>query len=457
MAITTGKTSRNNLVAGIFVIACVALGVTVIVILSNMGDWLKPTSSYTVRFSVADGAEGLDKGAAVKLGGQRVGRVSSVELVEDEVTGEPVHVDVTIQVPKKLRIFNDADVQLLKPLLGTGSSINIVSVTGGTVVATSGESSPGFSGPPLPLKPGDMISGRLGAPGFLAPSDYAKFQSILARVDRITASTEPRIDAIMTDAEATVKDVRTIAEAAKRDYAAWSPGIGDVIARARTASERFEPIAAKVQEGVEEVNKRVAEAKAIIDEARQLVEVNRPKIDAIFTDAQELVRKANTEAYDRVIAALDKGNEGLEHFRAIAAQTDELVARKSPELSALVTDAALAANQLKLTTVEVRAAPWRLLYQPSKKELENELLYNSVRQYAASVAELRAAAESLQTVGSRPGANQAAVERMAGELRQAFDRYQEQERAFLRRWSGDEGAGAQGTPPQQAAPAGRRK
>lgn len=452
MAISTGKASRNNLLAGIFVLACIALGVAVTVILSNLGDWLKPTSSYIVRFSIADGAEGLDKGAPVKLGGQRVGRVSGVELVVDESTGEPVQVDVKIQVPQKLRIFSDADVQLLKPLLGTGSSLNIISLTGGTMPMTSGESSPGFSGPPLPLKPGDAISGRLGAPGFLAPSDYAKFQSILGRVDRIAASTEPRIDRIMSDAEAMVKDVREIAEAARRDYTQWSPGISELIARARTASEQFEPIAAKIREGVDEVNKRVVEAKAIIDEARQAIEVNRPKIDATISDIQELARKANTEVYDRVLAALDKGNAGLEHFRAIAAQTDELVARKSPELSALVTDAALAADQLKLTTVEIRAAPWRLLYQPSKKELENELLYNSVRQYAASVAELRKTAESLKIVGDRPGADPAMVQRMTSELRQSFDRYQEQERAFLRRWAGETPTG---NPP--ADPGNRRR
>jgi ABC-type transporter Mla subunit MlaD len=434
MAISTGKTSRSNVLAGVFVIACILLGVAVTIVLSNIGERLKPTSTYVVRFSVFDGAEGLDRGAPVKLGGQRIGRVLSVGLVNDEVTGEPAHVDVVIQVARSLRIFSDADVQLIRPLLGTGSSINIVSLTGGGVAAAPTVDTAAEIGPPLPLDPGDMIRGRLGAPGFLAPSDYAKFQSILARVDRITASAEPRIDVIMADAEASVKSVRSIASAAEKDYAAWSPGVADVIARARAASEQFEPIAARVREGVDEVNKRAVEARAVIEEARLLLETNRPKIDAAITDAQELMRKANTDAYERVVKALDAANAGLDHFASVARQTDELVAAKSPELSELVTDAALAANQLKLATVEIRAAPWRLLYQPTKKELENELLYNSVRQYSAAVSELRRTADALAIASQRPGADRAALDDLAGRLREAFDAYQEQERAFLQRW-----------------------
>ncbi|MBS0537017.1 MAG: hypothetical protein JSR72_23410, partial [Proteobacteria bacterium] len=107
--------------------------------------------------------------------------------------------------------------------------------------------------------------------------------------------------------------------------------------------------------------------------------------------------------------------------------------------------ATIAAQQLKLATTEIRAAPWRLLYQPTKKELENELLYNSVRQYASSVTELRSAAEALQSVtelnasaaknGSDSGrVNQATLDNLTAKLKASFDQYQQQERSFLERW-----------------------
>ena len=125
-----GRGSRNNVLAGLFVLAALALVMVVIIVMSNLGDAFVKKHDYIVRFSILDGAEGLDSGAPVKLGGQRVGRVTAAKIHDSEISGEPDFVDVTIQIPTKYTLYSDADVQLLKPLLGSGSSINIISLSG---------------------------------------------------------------------------------------------------------------------------------------------------------------------------------------------------------------------------------------------------------------------------------------------------------------------------------------
>src|SRR5436190_19532144 len=75
---------RNNVLAGIFLLASLALAIAIIFVLSNIWDRLTvPTNRYHVLFSLLEGAEGLDKGAYVKIGGERVGRVVGWEVTRD--------------------------------------------------------------------------------------------------------------------------------------------------------------------------------------------------------------------------------------------------------------------------------------------------------------------------------------------------------------------------------------
>lgn len=434
---SAGRGSRNNVLAGIFVLASVILTVVVVVILSNIGERLQPRHPYIVRFSVVDGAEGLDRGAAVKIGGQRVGRVTSTKFVYNDVTGEPEFVDVAIEIPTNFKLYTDADVQLLRPLLGTGSTINIVAFTGMAQIDSK------FIGPPRALQPGDTVIGRLGAPGFIAQSDYARIQAIIARVDRISEEVEPRVGSIMANADAAVADVRSITGDARKAWPEWEKSITEVLARIDKASEPFEQIVKNVSDTSVSIKDGVTQAQELLAKGKAAIDENRKSLDEIVENVRQLTGKANTEAYDKVLAAVKTAQDTLESARSAAKQVDDLLVQKSPELSEIITNASLAANQLKLATVEIRSAPWRLLYQPTKKELENELLYNSVRQYSSAVGELRQAAEALRSVaeraesagsGSRP-ADKATLDALNAKLKEAFDKYQEQERAFLERWS----------------------
>lgn len=434
---SAGRGSRNNVLAGIFVLASVILTVVAVVILSNIGERLQARHSYVVRFSIVDGAEGLDRGAAVKIGGQRVGRVTSTNFVYNDVTGEPQFVDVAIEIPTNFKLYTDADVQLLRPLLGTGSTINIVAFTGMAQVDSK------FIGPPRVLQPGDIVTGRLGAPGFIAQSDYARIQAIIARVDRISEEVEPHVGSIMANADAAVADVRSITGDARKAWPEWEKSITEVLARIDKASEPFEQIVRNVNDTSGFIKDGVTQAQELLAKGKAAIDENRKSLDEIVENVRQLTGKANTEAYDKVLAAVKTAQDTLDSARSAAKQVDDLLVQKSPELSEIITSASLAANQLKLATVEIRSAPWRLLYQPTKKELENELLYNSVRQYSSAVGELRQAAEALRSVaeraesagaGIRP-ADKATLDALNAKLKDAFDKYQEQERAFLDRWS----------------------
>ena len=323
--------------------------------------------------------------------------------------------------------------KVLKPLLGTGSTINIISLSGMAVVGLD------FQGPPKLLHSGDMVHGRLGPPGFIAPADYARFQAILARVDKITEEAEPQIKNIMGNADAAVADVRKISADASAKWPEWSKQASDILARVEQGSQSFEQIVTNVKDISIAVKDGVEDARKLVERGRAAVDENRASFDAIVKNVKDVTDRVNGEWSQKVTGLLDQGRAAMESATATAKDAEELMARKKPQLEEIITNATLASQQLKLAMVEIRASPWRLLYQPTKKELENELLYNSVRQYSDAVGELRAASDSLRSVversqGGSKAVDQATIDAMTTKLREAFDTYQERERAFMERW-----------------------
>ena len=122
------RTSRNNVLAGLFLLVSLALGIAVFFVLSSAWERLTVrTNRYIVAFTLADGAEGLDKDAFVKVGGEKVGAVSAWSFRKDERTGHIIGVDVEIQVQSEIALYENAIAYLNLPLLGSSTTTRTLS------------------------------------------------------------------------------------------------------------------------------------------------------------------------------------------------------------------------------------------------------------------------------------------------------------------------------------------
>lgn len=434
--------------AGVFVLVAIALTVLCVVVLTNFADALRPKSRYIVRFGMLDGADGLDAGSPVKVGGQRVGQVEKWAFALDEATGEPRAIDVTIAINRGLRLYSDADVTLVKPLLGGQSTLNIAPNPGNFAITEA-------VGPAGLLAPnnlsGPSLRGRLGGPGFLAPSDYARLRGVLDNFEIITGQfkentpqliddarrTLTNINDATSDARAMIADARPLMSDIRQKWPIWSENVSGSLAGIEREIKAAEGLTRRIGEGVDEVRQFVSDARGALQE-------NRPKIAEVVENVRSVIDTFRNKDYETLTSALDDAKKTMAEARDAAERVNRMIVTKSPELEELVTSANLSAQQLKLAVGEIRSSPWRLLYQPSKKELENELLYNAVRQYANSVSELKAAASALESAGERAGQGGTAIDQrivgdLTAKLQDAFDRYQQQERAFLNRWVEDDG------------------
>ena len=125
------------------------------------------------------------------------------------------------------------------------------------------------------------------------------------------------------------------------------------------------------------------EISALVDKGEALAETVQ-----IISDFMAKNQAVFQEVMDDVQSAADDGSTVIADLRARMPLWSENVGTMLANLD-------LMSQQLTLLIAEARNAPWRLLYQPSTKEVSNELLYEASRNFVFGAADLKSASESL--------------------------------------------------------------
>lgn len=441
--------SRNNILAGLFLLVGVALAVTVSIVLSGASDALNKQSVYTVLFSLADGATGIKKGSMVLLGGQPIGKVRAVNFqpapARDGAAPDPGSLDIAVEIGTRADVtfYTNADFYLERPLLGSLSTINIGNM-----------GRPGVNGSAR-LEEHGTIRGKLAPPSFLAQAGVGSEQvsqvqelissanKSVSRLSTMIDRYEPKIDRIVADADGIVHRVSD-------RVPAWTEAVDGTLTDARGAARNFQPLVESASTGVEEAREIVRKADAIVDDGG-------PKVSAILDSLARASDKLDRTTIDGVNRSLEQAQATLDVVARVGNELSALLREESPNVRRLLANARLASDQLKFAAIEIRSQPWRLLYSPTPKETETSVLYDTARNYAQAVSDLRAASEALEatagansTPGGSPGALQASdrqsIEELNAELRHAFERYHDAERALLDRLVRQGGRSAPATP-----------
>lgn len=448
------------MLAGGFLLGCLALAVVTSFILSDAKSRLTRTTEYVVRFSLQQGAVGLQPGSNVLLAGQKVGRVLEVEVAkaprpagpgEAEIP-TPVGIDVTVAVHADLVLYEDAAFTLERPLLGNLTTINITSV--------GSPASPRVTGRSARLEPGERIDGALAPPGFLAqaglgPEQIQQFRQILADSQSAISRINQLIEKNAPQMEDSLQNISGITRSAREKWPEWAGKADTVMSNIERASGRVDGIVATAETGV-------GDARETLAELRDLVESNRQKLDAIVANTDAAMARLNNETLPAATDATQKGREAMTTLKSVTERADALVAEQTPNIRRTLANTRLASDQMKLVMAEIRAAPWRVLFRPSTKEQETEILYDAVRAYATAVSDLRAAGESLESAAASDGSPQAldraTLELLTRQIRDRFGAYQRAEQELfdrLLRQSGGELPGPTGPVGEDEPPAER--
>ena len=359
--------NRNNVKAGLFVSVSLIIAIVTTISLTDIWQNLnRPTQEYKVIFGVREGVKNLKSGGKVRVGGVDMGTVVSV--MPDIVPGEPLErILVTFELDTSIQLYDGATVHVTPALIGADAWLDITDV--------------GDPSRPLPSRGIEGFS----APGILTMlvgSDNAKkantmFDEALEAVDNLRVATD---------------DVRALTGRIRQeDWPHWAMRISQIVEWGADATDQLDRIMDEGEGFLTSAHDVIADNRDSIGAIAANVEVTSQEMKAIMT-------RFRAESMDRIDQMLDSGGNAMAQAEGILDDLGKALDYWVPQFDETLADVRLSAQQIKLTAIELRRGPWKLLYRPSNDELEHELLYDSVRTFAFAAADMKASAKAVERV-----------------------------------------------------------
>jgi phospholipid/cholesterol/gamma-HCH transport system substrate-binding protein len=381
------RSKRNEFVAGLFILVALVAMAAVLVVTADLGELGREKAIYHVAF---DEAPMVRQGSPVQLGGQAAGRVIEIKRQWRTATdGEATafYYVLALQVPADIELRRDARVGVETAVIGGDAAVNIRSVGVGKLAIDTATH-------PIEGRSGDMIATALASLG-IGPEEKKQISETIANVHAVTASlrkTAPKI-------EKTVDDIKAIT--------------GDLHAK-------LPDIVASINETTNSIKSASANIDAILKE-------NRENIKTSITNVAELTEKAKKQVGDLLVSL----NEASGHVKT-------LIAANRVNLNDTMLNLRQTSEQLKAASVEIRRAPWRLLYEPGKREADTMNIHDASRNYARALADLRSVSTTLRTLlevrEAGTPVDEAMIKAMVSRLKAGFEKYEEAEAALWKEW-----------------------
>jgi len=422
----TLKGSRNNTLAGTLVIASI-LGMILVIILLAGGLDILGKRTYTLSFDLTTGVEGVEKGSRILLAGQEIGSVSAVSFYPED-SPEIESVRVRISVDQSIQFREGVIAFLQKPLLGSTSTINFVGLGEGADIAKDAP-----------------IAGRLSPPGFLTQAGYGddqqvQLQNILAKGESIAIQVEDAVKRVSTafvpKAESIADDVKTVTADVRAKWPAWSDRIDEITESAATIGDDAHAFIDNLNGRTDQIRDALASAQVYLDENRDGVRETIANARSLSGKSDAFIDRLNGDLYELAKGLLESGKASLDKAGNAIDEAQSILVEQRPNVRESFANFRLSSDQLKDTLLEIRAAPWRLLYRPNVRELEYELLYNSARSYARAVSEIHILTDRLDALISKPAedltdADRKAIAEFVTDLARTRETYEKVEDAFL--------------------------
>ena len=455
---------QDHVKAGIFVLTGIILTLIVIFTLADFKSLTQTTKPVHIFYQLSDGVQGLKPGAEITLGDQPIGTVQSIAPFYKEHSdgsSQIVGLNVTMLIPEEIKIFWDAQIELVVPPLGSGTRLNIASV-GGSVGITSQKQRDQMEYAPdkiipstvipdwslalnqkrIDLKPNELLALYPGPqnaiPGAIASSPLIRdmalnmgietkqrmeIQQIIENAAAISARIRydlPQItgkaNAIATQAQqsltelnVSLKNIKVITTDLKDNSKQWNDRISNTIQRANNAVSKLDDL---------------------VNSQQQIVVDSLANVRQATADAKDLVAGLKNDTLIQLNTAMTHVQETMANLQTASSKVRDFAVGQKPILERTIANAQISAQQLKLATVEIRRSPWRLLHTPSEEELETDNLYDAARSFALAASALQAVSASLDSVANQKDTDPQQLKEMVEHLSTIFDKFKATEKIF---------------------------
>lgn len=407
---------RNELAAGLFILASIALIIGVVVGVKGLGELTEPTRTFRARFPLHADVGGLQRGAEVRLGGTRAGSVRSVEIETDAEDNASVVVEFALA--RRVVVRDDTVIRVREALTGA-PVLNIESL---------GRGKPLEEGGTLAGQPGALSSAISSLAG-IAPDLQEIVGEVRGVVGELRGSSLPRAHALLDSATKTADSLRETSDRARTLIEHVDGKVDPVVDRYNAVADRSAEAAGHLRDILGDTKTDFRTTLSNLGHATGTFNERLPKL---FDRVDEVAASVKS-ALGNAETALKEIQDTATSAKGATDVARSILASNRGRIDAMILSLRNTSSNLENASAEVRRNPWRLLYQPSRDELSNLDLFDAARQFAVGATQLNDAATALRDALSDPRVDAARL----GELMQDLDRkhqsFEQAQRALFER------------------------
>jgi ABC-type transporter Mla subunit MlaD len=418
------KKKRNELTAGLFVIAAIVVALGVVLWLGAADVFQAKGQRVHFFAPVRAGDMGVTEGNVVKLGGVEVGKVVEVRLLAREATA----LYVAELSRRDIQVFSDGKATAVAPPIG--SPIIVISETG------SPDKPPADRDHPIELRLGGVM-GTIAALSeqLAAELDKSRPASLMAKVHSMLTKLETTADT----ASKIAADIKSQTDAGKAD---------SMLAGIRRSVADLNDVTANLRRQVdpEVEGSLLAKVHRTMDDVVSITGDARPKVSRVMTAAVNTAEAVEAYTKKDVAELLKKLHETngrvlkiAGDFTAVSEKIKKTVLVKGDLIDEIIDDMSVVAANLKATSKEVRRSPWRLIHKPAEREVRSQDIYDAARAFLGGAEELDQAMTKLKGLATAHPQGippeDPTLKKIQQHLARTFRRFSEAEQALWRELS----------------------
>jgi ABC-type transporter Mla subunit MlaD len=297
---------KEEVKAGIIIVTSLLLLCGSVIVISGTS-FFEKTDRYVVKVT---NAAGLEAGSQVRLGGVRVGRVTSIR--EPSKPGEPVTIEIGVR----------AGMPIYK---GTKALITQIGFVGDIYLLLSVEKT---------------TDERLMAGSEIPTEDTPDFGRIMARLDGLSQN----VDKLVTDIDRLFSP---------RNIASIEALVKDTNHAIVSGSSNFEKVAVSMKSTTDKL-------QLVLNEVEDLVKTNKAGVAGLIEKARDDLEKAG-----QMIQSIDEAAKKADKVAGSAGAAVELQSKNITLLLRRVTETA---EEIRDLVREVQRKPWSFIYQEKKDD-----------------------------------------------------------------------------------------
>jgi len=213
--------------------------------------------------------------------------------------------------------------------------------------------------------------------------------------------------------------------------------------RDQLASARDDAMLAKVHRALDTLNAGLRNAAEMLRENREplhqtLEHLRRTSEQLDAGIAKRIARQLDPDNAAGLIAKIHVGlnrlNASLADINQVTDTTRQLVVLNREKLDELLTNFKQTSEHLKAAAKDIRRNPWRLLYRPSPQEIDRLSVFDAARAFAEAAAELDDAVADLRALAEAQNgqlrADDPQLQRIRARLAETFEKFTQAEAAL---------------------------